>query len=128
MFFDHNWVEIGTKYTFMELISEITGIEEHFSFMGAGVAQKISWAASRQTTGEEDRGYCLIRLFGVNLLPIYGEGDKAFVRLQLEILAISDNESIFAWADDEDFSGTSRSVSGSIYKVRRRGANSIRQS
>ena len=36
-------------------------------------------------------------LFDVNMPLIYGEGKKAFVRLQLEILSKSDDESIFAW-------------------------------
>jgi hypothetical protein len=38
-------------------------------------------------------------LFGVNMPPLYGEGSKAFYRLQLEILKDSDDESLFAWTD-----------------------------
>ncbi|KAL9108601.1 MAG: hypothetical protein Q9227_006687 [Pyrenula ochraceoflavens] len=38
------------------------------------------------------------RLFGVHVPLLYGEGLKnAFIRLQLEIMARSDDESIFAW-------------------------------
>lgn len=37
-------------------------------------------------------------LFGVNMPPLYGEGLRnAFLRLQLEILGMSDDESILAW-------------------------------
>jgi hypothetical protein len=36
-------------------------------------------------------------IFGVNMPPLYREGQKAFLRLQLAILSISDDESIFAW-------------------------------
>ena len=36
-------------------------------------------------------------LFDVNMPLIYGEGRKAFIRLQLEMLSKSDDESIFAW-------------------------------
>jgi hypothetical protein len=35
-------------------------------------------------------------LFGVNMPLLYREGQKAFLRLWLEILGISDDESIFA--------------------------------
>ena len=41
--------------------------------------------------------YCLLGLFDVNMPLLYGEGDKAFYRLQLEILRQSDDESLFAW-------------------------------
>jgi hypothetical protein len=36
-------------------------------------------------------------LFDVNMPLIYGEGQKAFYRLQLEIMKSSDDQSIFAW-------------------------------
>jgi hypothetical protein len=45
----------------------------------------------------EDKAYCLMGLIGINMPLLYGEGQKAFFRLQLEILNISDDESIFAW-------------------------------
>jgi hypothetical protein len=31
----------------------------------------------------------------------YGEGDKSFLRLQLEIIKQNDDESIFAWTSDD---------------------------
>ena len=57
-------------------------------------------------TRMEDRAYSLMGLFGVNMPPLYGEGEKAFFRLQLEILRISDDESIFAWRDAENLGGS----------------------
>jgi hypothetical protein len=43
------------------------------------------------------------------MLPLYGEGERAFMRLrlQLEILKGSNDESIFAWAADskKDYNG-----------------------
>jgi len=51
--------------------------------------------------------YCLLGIFGVNMQPMYGEGEKAFLRLQIEIMKISDDESIFAWADETLSNGTS---------------------
>lgn len=41
--------------------------------------------------------YCMLGLFDVYMPPLYGEGQNAFQRLQLEILKASDDESIFAW-------------------------------
>ena len=63
------------------------------------VATRMSWAAHRQTTRDEDAAYCLLGLFGVNMPLLYGEGGKsAFVRLQREIVQrISDDQSILAW-------------------------------
>jgi len=57
----------------------------------------MSWASRRSTTRLEDLAYCLLGLFDVNMPLIYGEGDKAFTRLQNEIIRQSDDESIFAW-------------------------------
>lgn len=98
-FFDHDWNDIGTKGSLEELISEITGIDNFINFEKACVAQKMSWAAKRITT-RVDMAYCLLGLFDVNM-PLYGEGEKAFTRLQLEILKTSDDESIFAWYEIE---------------------------
>ena len=41
--------------------------------------------------------YCLLGLFDINMPLLYGEGDKAFHRLQLEISRQSDDETLFAW-------------------------------
>ena len=59
--------------------------------------QKMSWASNRTTIRIEDQAYCLISLLRVNIPPLYKEGIKAFQRLQLELLKITDDESIFAW-------------------------------
>jgi hypothetical protein len=61
----------------------------------------MSWASTRRTTREEDVAYCLLGLFDVNVPLLYGEGPKAFMRLQLEIIRKSDDESIFAWRREE---------------------------
>jgi hypothetical protein len=57
----------------------------------------MSWAAKRECTRVEDVAYSLLGIFGVNMPLLYGEGKRAFMRLQLEILKNSDDESIFAW-------------------------------
>src|SRR5450756_1783726 len=58
----------------------------------------MSWASRRSTTRSEDVAYCLMGLFDVNMPLLYGEGAKAFIRLQEEILKRSNDHSLFAWA------------------------------
>ena len=57
----------------------------------------MSWAAHRVCTRLEDRAYCLMGIFDVKMPLTYGEGKKAFVRLQEEILKSVDDHSILAW-------------------------------
>jgi hypothetical protein len=99
IFFNESWIAIGTKSSFSDLISSVTGIRgsDMVNFRNANVAVKMSWASNRETTRTEDIAYCLLGLFGVNMPLLYGEGSNAFLRLQLEILKISDDETIFAW-------------------------------
>jgi hypothetical protein len=97
VFYDCSWNEIGTKGSLRKEITTITGINSLFDIDQACVAEKMSWASGRVTTRLEDTAYCLMGLFGVHMTPLYGEGHNAFVRLQLEILSRSDDESIFAW-------------------------------
>ena len=101
-FHDRDWVYIGSRLDMSGILSKITGIDETslWNPRGASIAQKMSWAANRQTTRIEDKAYCLLGLFDVNMPLLYGEGDKAFKRLQLEILQSSSDESIFAWTDE----------------------------
>ncbi|KAL8409678.1 hypothetical protein RB594_007939 [Gaeumannomyces avenae] len=91
IFYDSAWRSVGTKAEFATDISEFTnihlaallGLDELSAF---SVAQRMSWAAGRTTTRVEDRAYSLFGLFDVNLPPLYGERDKAFLRLQQEII------------------------------------------
>ena len=46
----------------------------------------MSWIARRTTSRSEDIAYCMLGLFDVNMSPSYGEGKKAFMRLQLEMI------------------------------------------
>ena len=101
IFFSSDWNEIGTKATLDQPIAEITGISLHYLYRDlrdASVAQKMSWASMRQTTRLEDVAYSLLGLFNVNMPLLYGEGSNAFIRLQMEIIRQSDDESIFAWS------------------------------
>ena len=100
-FYDRHWTEIGTKSNLLFEVSQATGIAHEFleSPHNASVAQKMSWASNRQTTRPEDIAYCLLGLFDVNMPLLYGEGLKAFKRLQEEIIKLSADQSIFAWSD-----------------------------
>jgi hypothetical protein len=63
-------------------------------------AQRLSWMKGRQTTRIEDSAYCLLGVFGVNMPLLYGEGARAFGRLQVEIVNRTGDESVFAFRKD----------------------------
>lgn len=104
MFLDRSWNVIGEKAELASTISGITGIRQevldYYHPDKSSIAMKMSWASQRKTSRVEDRAYSLMGLFGVNMPLLYGEGENAFIRLQLEILKISADESIFAWKSD----------------------------
>jgi hypothetical protein len=102
IFFDQTWQAIGTKTSLVHHISLTTRIrkeilENGFHQHNPSVAEKMSWAAGRKTTREEDRAYSLLGLFGLHMSPISGEGGQAFRRLQELIVATTTDHSIFAW-------------------------------
>ncbi len=101
-FYDHNWQLLGHRRTLSSEISLVTGIPsevlETGNIRNCSIAQKMSWAARRHTTRCEDRAYCLMGLFDVNMPVLYGEGERAFRRLQEEIIKHEDDHSIFAWS------------------------------
>ncbi|THU97580.1 HET-domain-containing protein, partial [Dendrothele bispora CBS 962.96] len=109
VFLDKDWQHVGTRFGLRRVISEITSIPVPVFETGPlldiySTAQKMSWAASRETKRPEDIAYCLMGLFGVNMPTIYGEGEaKAFMRLQQEIIKYSDDRSIFAWVASHDY-------------------------
>ncbi|KAF5691361.1 beta transducin [Fusarium circinatum] len=61
------------------------------------ISIKMSWASSRITTRKEDAAYCLLGLFNLNMPLLYGEGDKAFLRLQEAIVRQSKDQSVLLW-------------------------------
>ncbi|KDR66709.1 hypothetical protein GALMADRAFT_39400, partial [Galerina marginata CBS 339.88] len=101
VFYNSGWVEIGTKYSLREKLSKITRIPCEVLLSKPldeiCIAQRMSWAARRETTRIEDAAYSLMGIFDVNMPILYGEGWKAFVRLQQEIMKNSDDHSLFAW-------------------------------
>ncbi|TBU40453.1 HET-domain-containing protein [Dichomitus squalens] len=101
-FLSEDWTEIGTKVALADLVEEITGIFEDAllhakSLDKFSVAQRLSWAAKRETTRVEDQAYSLLGIFDINMATLYGEGERAFRRLQEEIARCIPDQSLFAW-------------------------------
>ena len=104
VFFAHDWRPLGDKMSLCVPIAETTRIGIEYlngsqPLQSASVAKRMSWAAYRKTSRTEDIAYCLMGLFGVNMPMLYGEGHKAFYRLQEEIMRTSDDYSLFAWVN-----------------------------
>ncbi|KAF4629091.1 hypothetical protein G7Y89_g9061 [Cudoniella acicularis] len=99
LFIDRSWGNIGSREEWAEEIYSTTGIEEKQlrDFRSCSLATKLSWASNRHTTREEDRAYSLLGVLGVNMPLIYGEGRRAFIRLQHELIKQYSDETIFAW-------------------------------
>ncbi|TBU26281.1 HET-domain-containing protein [Dichomitus squalens] len=101
-FLSKDWEVIGTKATLVDLVEEITTVPREAllhleSLDDFSVAQRLSWAAARETTRVEDRAYSLLGIFDINIPTLYGEGERAFRRLQEEIVRRVPDQSLFAW-------------------------------
>ncbi|KAK5709507.1 hypothetical protein LTR17_019734 [Elasticomyces elasticus] len=115
LFYNRNARFLGTKSDLAPILAYATGIHTRVimgldSVYDASVAQRMSWASARQTTRPEDMAYSLLGLFDVNMPLLYGEGGKAFTRLQEAIIRQSYDQSIFAWRLYHDQGGYLSSV------------------
>ncbi|KAJ1324232.1 HET domain-containing protein [Microdochium nivale] len=102
VFLDRTWSKIGTKEGFSDVLESITSIRRVFLVFpkrleDASVAERLSWASDRQTSRKEDMAYCLLGLLGINMPLLYGEGHKAFLRLQQEIIRSTYDHTLLAW-------------------------------
>ena len=102
LFLNNSWEVIGSKHTLVDVLAKATGIERDIlihqkPLEEVSVATKMSWAVHRETTRVEDEAYCLMGIFGVYILPAYGEKGFAFVRLQEELLRRNPDQSLFVW-------------------------------
>lgn len=71
-------------------------------FKTASIATRTSCQAGRQTTRAEDLAYSMFGIFDVGLDLRYGERDKAFKRLQEQIInSYPLDESVLAWTSKE---------------------------
>jgi Heterokaryon incompatibility protein (HET)/Zinc finger, C2H2 type len=89
-FFSRDGRLLGDKMSLEPQIHDITGIAVQ-ALQGCPLSQfsideRMSWAAKRETTIEEDRAYSLLGIFGIHMSLIYGEGrENAFRRLRKKI-------------------------------------------
>ncbi|KAF5486401.1 Vegetative incompatibility protein HET-E-1 [Colletotrichum fructicola] len=124
IFISTEWTRFGTRDEMAYVVSDITGIDTEFlhppegkenndfsannmatastrslraRLDSASIAQRMSWASKRRTTRVEDAAYCLLGIFDINMPLLYGEGPKAFLRLQEQIMMQSDDQSLLAW-------------------------------
>ncbi|KAH8646306.1 hypothetical protein BX600DRAFT_477473 [Xylariales sp. PMI_506] len=104
-FFNKNWDLLGHKDdppNFTKELSYITGIDEEvldgrIDPLQLSISARMQWASLRSTTRPEDEAYSLMGLFQVNMPLLYGEGQRAFARLQEAIIQSTDDQSLFAW-------------------------------
>ncbi|KAH7232236.1 uncharacterized protein BKA55DRAFT_523513 [Fusarium redolens] len=111
IFFDKDWNRCGNRVELQGAIQAATGIDatsltkashkDRTFLRTIRLGRLFSWAASRQTTRREDRAYSLLGLFDVYMPLLYGEKDRAFYRLQEEIIKESEDASLLAWSYTE---------------------------
>lgn len=107
-FYDTSWVEIGRKRSLAAEIQAASNIAAEYldgssSIRSASIAKRMSWAARRFTSRPEDVAYCLMGIFDVNMPMLYGEGERAFIRLQEEIMKSTDDQTLFSWKDESPY-------------------------
>ncbi|KAF1814208.1 HET-domain-containing protein, partial [Eremomyces bilateralis CBS 781.70] len=89
-FYSRDYVRLGDKKSLERSIYDRTEVAiealQGRSLCDFSIEERFRWVKKRQTTKEEDMAYCLLGIFQVFLLPIYGEGRKhAIRRLRREI-------------------------------------------
>jgi hypothetical protein len=104
--FNMRWELLVTKKSLANTIQEVTGVpkivlENRRELDYVPIATRMSWASCRTTKCREDIAYCLLGIFNINMPMLYGEGMRAFTRLQEKIIKQSADMSIFLWVDPE---------------------------
>ncbi|KAH8673501.1 heterokaryon incompatibility protein-domain-containing protein [Xylariales sp. PMI_506] len=92
-FYTETWTPIGSRSDHRILISNLTHISQ--AVLAKSVSLRDVPVATKSSTRKEDEAYCLLGLFDLNMPLLYGEGKKAFQRLQEEILKNIDDQTIF---------------------------------
>ncbi|KAF2473226.1 HET-domain-containing protein [Lindgomyces ingoldianus] len=93
-FFSQEGKYLGNKRSLEQQIYQITSIGvpalQGSPLCNFDVEERLSWMEGRRTTRKEDRAYSLLGIFGIYMLPNYGEGEEnAFRRLREEIDRVS---------------------------------------
>ncbi|KAF6809541.1 HET domain protein [Colletotrichum sojae] len=103
-FYARDWTQFGDRTCLSSSLSLRTGIAEEYllgsNVWNAPIAERMSWAARRETTKPEDIAYCLFGIFNIHMPLLYGEGgENAFIRLQREIISTLNfaDDSWLAW-------------------------------
>ncbi|KAK4656868.1 HNWD NOD-like receptor pc15 [Podospora pseudocomata] len=89
-FFSEDRKRLGDKKSLAQHIHHTTGIPlralQAYRLSDFSFDVRMSWIKHRSTTREEDRAYCLLGIFNVQMRLLYGEGEeRAFERLREEI-------------------------------------------
>ena len=88
-FFSSEGIRLGDKISLEGEIHRITGIAidalRGRSLSDFSVSERMDWATKRTTTRKEDEAYSLLGIFDINMPLIYGERERALVRLREEI-------------------------------------------
>lgn len=105
-FYSSDWSPIGTKASLISRLSSIMGIDEPVLedsdlLEEYSLARRMSWASEMTASRVEDFAYALVGLFDVSMSILYGEGQKAFLKLQEEIMRDTDDFSLMAWDNGE---------------------------
>ncbi|KAL8403478.1 hypothetical protein RB594_008655 [Gaeumannomyces avenae] len=115
-FFDHEWKFYGSKFNDKKRVARdsedpealladlyaithipIPVLRDPDTVWSYPVGNRMSWAAHRRALYVEDLAYSLIGIFNVSMPMLYGEGNRAFIRLQEEIIKETNDMTIFAW-------------------------------
>ena len=115
VFYNSHWEAVANKMLWASKIDSHMDIPDAIlrgatSLSSCTVAERMSWAANRKTTRPEDIAYSLLGIFDVNMSLLYGEGSKAFFRLQEEILKRTEDYTMFLWS-------TKRYLSGNLFPM-----------
>ncbi|KAI1638327.1 heterokaryon incompatibility protein-domain-containing protein [Biscogniauxia mediterranea] len=134
-FFDSQWTFIETRSSMAPLLESITQIRPLTSqrcnlfqrdpFGGSSrtlldsysVCNRMSWTSQRVTTRTEDIAYCLMGIFDVHMPLLYGEGTRAFRRLQEEIIKQSNDHSILLHEGNDLLASSPRAFNVNLYLV-----------
>jgi hypothetical protein len=106
-FFSREGTHLGNKRSLVQELNNITKIsiealQGRVTLSELSVEERMSWRRNCQTKRPEDSSYCMLGIFDLNMLPIYGEGEKkAFVRLERKIRKISNGGSTVVHNSDE---------------------------
>src|ERR1700761_6668858 len=104
-FISRDWVTLNDEdnASFLQAAINRTAINPNvftgkLQIADCSIAERMSWMSGRQTTRREDMAYCLLGIFEINMPLLYGEGDRAFTRLQEQLLTRTMDQSLLAWS------------------------------